>query len=109
MLGLNDGSSMSESEYKFMSGSQDSAVPILSGVLLSFLHLRHLELRNLQHACLQHINFMVSVERNCVKMIDAFNLLDKERSKATISDRVLSSYLTFCLLKSSLDRLKWTK
>ena len=93
MLGLNDGSSMSESEYKFMSGSQDSAVPILSGVLLSFLHLRHLELRNLQHACLQHINFMVSVERNCVKMIDAFNLLDKERSDHKLPSKCTKAHI----------------
>ena len=77
MLGLNDGNSMNESDYKFINGNQDSSVPILSGVLLSFLHLRHLDLRNIQHACLQHINYMISVERNCVKMIDSFDQLDK--------------------------------
>ena len=55
MLGLADGSSMSESDYEFMSVNQDAGVPILSGVLLSFLHLRHLDLRNLQHECLQDI------------------------------------------------------
>ena len=68
---------MNESDYKFMNGNQESTIPILSGVLLSFLHLRHLDFRNIQYACLQHLNYMTSVERNCVKMIDAFDMLNK--------------------------------
>ena len=45
---------------------------ILSGIILSFLHLRHLDLRQIQHECFKHINYLVSINRNCSKMIEVF-------------------------------------
>ena len=55
---------------QFYENEKDST--ILSGIILSFLHLRHLDLRQIQHECFKHINYLVSINRNCSKMIEVF-------------------------------------
>ena len=60
------------SEFNFMKMKKEKDSTILSGIILSFLHLRHLDLRQLQHECFKHINYLVSINRNCSKMIEVF-------------------------------------
>lgn len=64
---------------------------ILSGIILSFLHLRHLDLRQIQHECFKHINYLVSINQNCSKMIEVF------QKDSKIGD--LGRFLLFCPLQ----------
>ena len=68
---------------------------ILSGIILSFLHLRHLDLRQIQHECFKHINYLVSINRNCSKMIEVF------QKDSKIGD--LGWFLIHSLLEETLD------
>jgi len=76
MLGLQEQGDGMQNNYDFMNiRDKERDVSILSGVFLSYLHLRHLDLRNLQYSTLKHLNYLVSVSRNCDKMIQNFELI----------------------------------